>query len=319
MEDPRAPDVPQDGTVTDRSWLRPAGLFLLALAFGIFEPRVLVGLPYLLLVLVLPGRSLPAVALGAFAALLVFGGTGREGLWYVERGWAIVLGGWFLALTLRWPGAGFTARALGAVAGGGAVVATLFAVRPGAWSVLDWLVRDRMRSGMSGALEALRAVRGEDSPVPERLVESIYQTVEVQAEIYPALVALASVAALGVAWWLWVRFARGEADGLAPIREFRFNDQLVWLFIAGLVPLVTEVGAVWTQVGSNALVFMGALYALRGVAVVVFFNGGVSLLGALVLAMGLLFIAPVILAGALVIGLGDTWLDLRERAREIAA
>ena len=36
------------------------------------------------------------------------------------------------------------------------------------------------------------------------------------------------------------------------------------------------------------------------------------------LALGLIFLPPVILMGALVIGLGDTWLDLRARARAAA-
>jgi hypothetical protein len=64
---------------------------------------------------------------------------------------------------------------------------------------------------------------------------------------------------------------------------------------------------------------MGTLYALRGAAVVLFFNGGMSLLGFVLLGVGLLFAWPVIGVGALVIGLGDTWLDLRERARELVA
>jgi hypothetical protein len=64
------------------------------------------------------------------------------------------------------------------------------------------------------------------------------------------------------------------------------------------------------------VVFMGALYALRGVAVVLFLAGGVSLLGGIFLALGLLLVAPVLMTGAFVIGLGDTWLDLRARRRK---
>jgi hypothetical protein len=59
---------------------------------------------------------------------------------------------------------------------------------------------------------------------------------------------------------------------------------------------------------------MGALYALRGAAVVVFLYGGLNLLGMIVFVFGLLFVAPIVVMAAMVIGIGDTWLDLRSRA-----
>ena len=73
------------------------------------------------------------------------------------------------------------------------------------------------------------------------------------------------------------------------------------------------------RTGWNAVAFMGALYALRGAAVVAFFGGGQTLFGLLALAVALILVAPVVLTGALVIGLGDTWLDLRGRARALMA
>ena len=59
---------------------------------------------------------------------------------------------------------------------------------------------------------------------------------------------------------------------------------------------------------------MGGLYALRGVAVLLFINGGVTGLGILFLVIGMLLLPPVLLLGALIVGVGDTWLDLRSRA-----
>jgi hypothetical protein len=44
-------------------------------------------------------------------------------------------------------------------------------------------------------------------------------------------------------------------------------------------------------------------------------SAGQSALSAVLLVLGLVFVAPVMMIGALVIGLGDTWLDLRARAR----
>ena len=52
---------------------------------------------------------------------------------------------------------------------------------------------------------------------------------------------------------------------------------------------------------------------------VLFLNGGLSVLGGLLLGLAILLVAPVILGAALLIGLGDTWLDVRAKARAIAS
>ncbi|MFW6200933.1 MAG: DUF2232 domain-containing protein, partial [Gemmatimonadota bacterium] len=145
-----------------------------------------------------------------------------------------------------------------------------------------------------------------------------YRTVEAQGAVFPALLGLASLAALGVAWWLWVRLGRAERSGLLPVKEFRFNDQLVWLFVLGLALVLLGSSGPWDRLGTNTVVFMGALYALRGAGVLFFLNGGISLAGSLLLALAFVFVAPVMLGGAMVVGLGDTWLDLRTKARAMA-
>jgi hypothetical protein len=301
------------------SWLRPAALFLVSLGLSTFEPTVLVGIPFMILVLVFPSTRLPVLVTGAFAAVLVFGGATREGLWFAERGWAVLVGGWFVTLTLRWPESSFTHRGVGAVTGAAGVAATVMAVQPGSWAVLDWLVDERIRSGVATALEAYRLVQGEEGAVSPAVVATLYQTAEAQAMVFPALVALASLASLGVAWWVYLRLARDDRSALGPVAEFRFSDQLVWLFLGGLGLLVAGAGESLTRAGSNAVVFMGALYALRGAAVVLFVNGGLSFFGVAFVVVGLLLAAPVLLVAALVVGLGDTWLDLRGRARELMA
>ena len=96
-------------------------------------------------------------------------------------------------------------------------------------------------------------------------------------------------------------------------------EGLFWVFIGGLALRLLETGEGLDRAGDNAMVFMGALYALRGAAVVRFFGVGQSLFGLFLLAMALLFATPVVLTGVLVIGLGDTWLDLRRRARALMA
>jgi hypothetical protein len=63
---------------------------------------------------------------------------------------------------------------------------------------------------------------------------------------------------------------------------------------------------------------MGGLYAMRGAAVLLFLSGGVTGLGFLFLLVGMLFLWPVLIPGALLLGVGDTWLDLRSKAEAVA-
>jgi hypothetical protein len=302
-----------------RDWPRALALFAVAFGLSVVRPSILVGVPLVALLLFLPTRRLSALVAGLLAALLVFSGPRIDGLWYAERGWAILVAGWFVALTLRWPRTGVFPRAAASVLGALAVVAALLAVQPGAWAVLDWLVEDRIRSGVGAGVEAMRLIAREEGGVSPALLATVQQAVEFQSQVFPALLGLASVASLGVAWWLYLRLGDRAAAGLAPLREFRFNDHLVWVFIGGLVLLLIGWGEAWGRAGSNAVVFMGALYALRGMAVVLFAAGGLSFFGGMLLFLGLLFMAPVMVALALFIGLGDTWVDLRERLGRVAA
>ncbi|WP_405284532.1 DUF2232 domain-containing protein [Gaopeijia maritima] len=305
-------------TQRDRGeWKRAFALFLLLLAFSSVSPMILVGLPFALLVLLLPIRRFGALALAALVLMLAFGARDPSGLWYAERGWAVLLGGWFAGLTLRWPASRFTARGLGAAVGASVTAGVWFAVRPTAWAVLDWRIGERIRQGSSAAMQTMQLVRGGE-PVPQNLADAVYTTAESQALLFPALVALTSFAALGVAWWMYVRVALGRVGALGPLKDFRFNDHLVWLFVAGLLTLLLGAGELWTRAGSNAVLFMGALYTLRGAAVLLFVNGGISALGIAVVTLGMLFLAPALIVGALVIGLGDTWLDIRARAARAA-
>lgn len=301
-----------------RGWLRAAGLLVAALTLSVVRPGVLIALPFLLLLVVHPGstpdRMLPLLAATVVAVVFVAGTAPRDGIWYLERGWAALVGGWFVALTLRWPGSRFFSRALGAVVGAFAAAGLVFVVTPRAWSIADWMVADRMRAAATTALSAVRMVGGEGA-IPGDLADTVYRTVETQGVVFPALLGLASLASLGVAWWVWVRLARGSDGGLGPLRGFRFHDQFVWVFVLGLALVLLGGGEGWERVGTNAVVFMGALYALRGMGVLLFLTGGLSPGLSLLLAVAFVFVAPVLVAGTVLVGLGDTWIDLRERAR----
>ena len=345
---PPAHAPPAGPTEAARERRRVFALFLAVLALSVAQASVLIGIPLIVLVLAIPTRRIPGLVAGAIAALLAFGWAPRDALWYAERGWAILLAGWFAAVTIRWPRASFFPRALGSV--GGALAVTLLVLSSLAWGAgagegvagpfqaLDSLVSERARAGADAAARAFQILgrgtddpgaQGSGEPVTEEplapaLASTMEQAAELQVWVYPALLALSSLAALGVAWWIYLRFGRGTGGALGPLREFRFNDHLVWLLISGMALWVAGDGGPgsgggWARTGSNAVFFMGTLYAVRGAAVVTFMSGGLTLTGMALLLIGLLFVAPVVLGASLIIGLGDTWLDLRGRTGEESA
>ena len=259
-------------------------------------------------------RRLPAVAAAMFAVLVAVGAPGRGGIWYLERGWAVLLAGCFVVLTMRWPRSRFFSRAFAALTATGALVGLMFMLRPGSWSVVDWLVTDGLMRSFSLTAQRLTAIDSE-SVISTADLNSIFGLAGQLGRHFPALLGLSSLSGLAVAWWAYVRLSAGSGMGLGALREFRFNDHLVWLLLSGLALLVLGTGEGWTSAGSNAVVFMGGLYALRGAAVLLFLNGGVTVLGFFLLAVGMLFLWPVLIAGVLVVGVGDTWVDVRSRAK----
>lgn len=233
----------------------------------------------------------------------------------LSRGWALLLGGAFLVATLARPTWGVLPRSLAAVGltlimGGGAMLVA------GGWAELDALVRSHLLSVSDTAFRGLRPADA-DSATMKQFGETAHRIAQLQWQVFPALLALQSLAALALGSWAITRIRRGEGGVfmLRPLRDFRFNDQLVWVVIVGLVLLVLPLDAVATRLGYNALLFMGGLYALRGLGVVAFLTGGApSFLTVVFGAIMALFLYPLVLTAAILVGLGDTWLDVRGRA-----
>lgn len=251
---------------------------------------------------------------GALGLVVVLAGATRSGLWYVERGWTIILGGCFAAVTLRWPERRFLPRALLAVAISGVGAWAALGLSPRRWAIIDRMVATRLRDGVDTSLEALRVLR-DGAPLPGTVVSTVFQAAEWQSNLFPAMLGLSSLAALAIAWWLYVRLVPESGEGLRPLGDFRFNDQLVWVLVAGAALVLVQPDGAASRVGLNLLAFTGALYALRGAGVVVALTRGVSAFGWAMLALAFLLLAPFLFAAALLIGLGDTWMDIRARVR----
>ncbi|MBO77836.1 MAG: hypothetical protein CME17_10415 [Gemmatimonadetes bacterium] len=308
------PDLTRRASVFRKSdWLRAGVLFVLVLLTSTARPSVLVAVPFLVLVATnLPHRY--AILSATLIAMLIVMIGPYDGMWYLERGWALLLGGSFVGLSIVRPGMKISDRALEAVFGALMVLVILMTLIPGAWNVVDWVISDRVRATVAQVI----ALGGSEWLTPA-FISALYQTAEVQVLIFPALTALASMSALLLSWWLFTLFSGRSEEVLGSVKSFRFNDHLIWIFVVGLFLLFTRWSEPLQRVGSNAVVFIGALCAVRGAAVIVFITGGFSVLGYAMTIFGLVIVPPIVLGGAILIGIADIYLDFRKRSEQLAA
>ncbi len=297
-------------------WGTAVALTLAVMFLSIFDAIPLVALPLAVLFVALPAESRwKWIGMGTaiwVAAVALPGST----LSALSRGWGLLLGGAFLLSSAVRPRWGVLPRALLAVVLAGAAGLGGLALT-GAWPAVDRLVQSHLQTVASLTLTSVGTQAAGSAWVGE-LGEVARRMARLQWTLFPAVLALQSLAALALASWWVARSRRREETSfrLRPLREFRFNDQLVWLAIAGLVLLLLPFGAAATRVGVNALFFMGALYALRGLGVFLFLAGGAPSIGLIVLGvLAAIILNRVVLTAALLVGLGDTWLDIRGRAK----
>jgi hypothetical protein len=271
-----------------------------------------------------PSLAAVAVALGlAIIGRLV--GTNDE-YQLLALGWAVVLAASFGLVSLISPAQPFLPRALTSI-----VVALIVALISAA-AFGGGL--ERVRGAVHA--EALRRAQVIDSATQGNFASATWRNAETRWQwlanfrraseeglqglpnrtvlLLPAMLALQSLAALALGWALFHRLSRAQVGPpLAPLREFRFNDQLVWAIAVGLTILVLPEFAEGRAAGLNLLLFFGALFALRGLAVLASFGRGRLLVTMLVVLT--LFAWPLGIGIAASLGLADIWLDVRRRAQ----
>ncbi len=252
----------------------------------------------------------PQTGTAVLALLLLAGAAAGFGeatpLWYIERGWAVLLAGGFAISTTLAPGRPILDRSLMGVAIAGGTVGAMGALRPDLPAALD-----RHVSGQFDRVLAMYDSRAFGGPVVDAAVR---QFVGLWEAVYPAMLVLASVSALALCVYLLGRI-RGEEAALPPLRHFRFSTHLVWVLILGLALLVLPAGDWAHRAGGNVVTVMGGLYLLRGAAVLVWVGAAVISSGWVIAvwAIAALALYPVTIGTALVVGVSDTWLDLRSR------
>ncbi len=297
-------------------WLRAGVLCILVLLTSTARPSVLVAVPFLLLVGTNTLRGYAILGATLIAIIIVVAGP-YDGMWYLERGWALLLGGCFVGLSIARPKMKISDRALEAVFGALVLAAILMTLMSGAWNIVDWVISDRVRATVAQVI-ALLLSWGSEGLAPA-LITALYQTAEAQILIFPALTALASMSALLLSWWLFIFFSGRSEEAFGSVKNFRFNDHLIWMLVVGLFLLFTRWSEPLQRLGSNAVVFIGALCAVRGAAVIVFITGGFSVLGYAMTLFGLVIVPPIVLGGAVLIGIADIYLDFRKRSEQLAA
>ena len=272
----------------------------------------------------------PMFLFGPLAALLLVSrpGTLREWVWLLGAlGWsalwlqqagglgaqfarsaAVLVSGCFLALTLWRPSNG-VCRALTATAGAALALAVWMIGLGVRWATLQAAVEEEMEVFQTAMRRALSGSEGWSEM--SRQVSLMADTISL---LYPGLLALAAIAGLRLAWAWYHRIAdRPVGAPPLPFPAFGFSDQLIWGWVIGLaLALVPEPS--WAAVaGANVLLVWGALYAMRGLAVMAFFGRQTPAAVLVAVAMVTLILLPFVLGGLTIVGLADTWLDFRRR------
>jgi len=242
----------------------------------------------------------------------------------MANGWTLLLVACFGMASLLTPNQTFSVRALTAV---GLAVCTSFVLVIMSSDGIDQ-VQLVMRGEFDRRVEQIVTELHQQTARPEfralakrfPVVDSamtdnetkLREIPEKTTSLLPALLALESLAALALAWSVYHRLATvAIGPQFRQLREFRFNDQLIWGLAVGLTILFLPPFQEARNVGFNLLVFFGALYLLRGVGVLSWISRGRGVATILILLTA--FATPLVVALALCVGVGDTWMDWRKK------
>jgi len=301
-----------------RASLAPvAALVAVAVLVSPIRPFPLLAVPFALLLLAFRTRDLFGLATAAVLLALVFrpGQLEPGSGWFMSRGWCLLAGGLFVGFSVVGRPRELFDRGLGTVMVATAAVAVTALLQPAFGHALDGWMEAQIREAASTAYSMLAA---DPDAAAGSIGDSIRAAIETwavfQHDVYPALLALATMAALSVCWYFAGR--RGEeSERLPAAREFGFRDELVWILVIGLILLVLPLGGGAFRIGENATLFMVALYLARGGAILVWITAAAatSAWTWILLSVGAVLAYPFVLGAALVLGLMDTWLHVRER------
>jgi hypothetical protein len=265
-----------------------------------------------LLLLARPRTSrewLVLLATGTWSALWLHQGGGLAGQF--ARAGAVLLTGTYLALTVWRPSARFSRALTTTALAGMALLVWMWHLGIG-WVELQQAVEQDLWSSNRALIMRL----GEAAPggSTASFLNEMSAMIRTIGSFYPALLALASLAGLSLAWAWHHRIARRPLGPPPPgLAAFVFSDQLVWGWVVGLALCLLPLSKTWAAVGVNLLMVWSVLYAVRGLAV--FFVGSrrVPLPVIATVTLVAMLLLPFVVGGLTLLGLADTWLDFRRR------
>jgi hypothetical protein len=303
--------------VHQANWLKRQWRVLISLiAFTLFAPVGLFALPLAaLLMMSQPQRTrvtVIAIIVGGFSlAWILQPGDLPE---QVVRAGAVIAMTVFVPLTLytrTW-----TCNRICLSASAAALSVTMLLLALGhSWHELHWWVEHR--AGYAARI-LMRSTWGREGSADDagQIANILSTSVRFVAEYHPALVTLQVMAGLALATIIYQRLAT-KPRGVPPgrFRDFRFTEHVGWAAIAALIIVTVPKFAAVKLGAMNVLAVLGALYALRGVAVA---TTGIMQLGGgyviTVLSTALAFLLlPAAIVGAILLGIVDTSFDLRTR------
>lgn len=245
---------------------------------------------------------------------------------WLARGWTLLLAASFGLVSVVASTERFFPRALSALAVATALAFALVLVSPGGPTRISNAMASEFNRRNDQSIAALREVSGQPgwkelvagSPALQRLTEeSEAQLASIpkwSSVLVPALLALESLAAMGLGWALFHKMSSvAIGPQLGKLRDFRFNDQLVWGVAVGASVFLLPAFEEGRNAGLNLLLFFGVLYVLRGMGILAWMSR-TRMLTFMLFALAVIA-WPLVAALAFGLGLGDTWLDLRTRAQ----
>lgn len=288
-------------------------------------PLALVSLPLAaMLALHRPGKRESFLA-ALLVAVTLWGWTAGpatgEPLAGFGTAWTLLLTGSLVAVLGARPGAAArpvptALAAIGCAATGGLL---LVAVTSYSFGQLSWeagrqfMTEAHQRVSMFAVLTS-RLENNAD--LVAQFESSVLASARFVVDYLPGLVLLQSLAALALGWSFYRALARHpEGAPLPRLKEFRFNDHLIWGVVAALLILVLPRLGPLAPLGGNLAAFFGGLYLIRGLGVIAaLFGGLLTGGGAFFAVVALLLLAPLAGIVALALGVTDTWVDWRTRA-----
>lgn len=274
------------------------------------------------------GRISLAMVWVAIAGLLLSSAAGPPGSPYdwMARGWTLLLAASFGLVSIVMTTEPLFPRALSALAIATSLALALVLVAPAGPTRVGTAMTTEYNRRNDQSIAALRQVGLqpewkaiiEKSPSLQRLTEeSEVQLASIprwSTILMPALLALESLAALAIGWALFHRMSTvALGPPLGKLRDFRFNDHLVWGVAVGASIFLLKTFAEGKNAGLNLLLFFGCLYVLRGLGILAWMSRSRAMTYMLVALA--IFAWPLVTALAFGLGIGDTWLDLRARAQ----